>query len=319
MRCSYGQRNSDRSELSLQVLEQILDAVDELSIGSVIFSGGGEPLSWSAGKFEQVFRQNATYSQAIATNGLGLMKALNKELLQRLDIIQINVNGYDKNSYLAVTGSDQFVEFSKNLKWLFASRDKNITQITGKVVVDTSNYRQVKEYMNFCHQMGFDLIVIKLAGNFELGQNVALNQEQKKELRELIYSSPVIHFYPEQLDAIATEDNATELELPQKCWIIEHGLYALIRSNGDVFLCVASPYTAANSIGNVNYASFKEIWTGAEHREIKNKLHRDMRLGKCNLSVCRHMRYNFLLDEELRLSEYVETLPSTGENKPKFL
>jgi len=161
--------------------------------------------------------------------------------------------------------------------------------------------------------------VIKLAGNFEPNQAVSLNQQQKKELRELIYSSPITHLYPETLDAIAADDNSTDLNLPEKCWVIEYGLYALIRSNGDVFPCVTSPYTAENSIGNINNSSFEEIWKSARHRLIKDKLHSDMKLCKCNLNICRHMRYNFLLDDKLSSSAYVEALPITNKNKLKLL
>ena len=149
--CSYEQRNKDCAELNPKTLEQILETANKSAIGSIIFSGGGDPLSWSLGNFEQVFKKNANYSQAIATNGLGLTRALNRELLNRLDIVQINVNGYDKNSYSATTGKDQFDKFIQNLEWLFKNRDKNITQITGKVVINNSNYKQVKEYLKFCH------------------------------------------------------------------------------------------------------------------------------------------------------------------------
>jgi len=128
--CSYEQRNKDCAELNPKTLEQILETANKSAIGSIIFSGGGDPLSWSLGNFEQVFKKNANYSQAI---------------------VQINVNGYDKNSYSATTGKDQFDKFIQNLEWLFKNRDKNITQITGKVVINNSNYKQVKEYLKFCH------------------------------------------------------------------------------------------------------------------------------------------------------------------------
>jgi MoaA/NifB/PqqE/SkfB family radical SAM enzyme len=257
--CSYGQRNKDHSELSSEAAKKILESAEKLKIGSVIFSGGGDPLAWSEKNFDNILKKNASYSQAIATNGLGFMETINEELLKRVDIIQINVNGYDRDSFLQNTRRDQFDTFIENLGWLFENSLKGKTQITGKIVMDRKNYHQVKKYLEFCYQLGFDLVVVKLAGNFEAGQNVNLTLPQKAELRKLIYESPVISEYPEKLDAIATEDNAVEIELPSKCWVVERGLYILIRSNGDVFPCVTSPYTTDNRLGNIHDDAIEQI------------------------------------------------------------
>lgn len=318
LHCSYGKRNQDRCELNYEMVQKILNSVTKLNVGSIIFSGGGDPLAWKGGKFDDILKENAPYSQAIATNGLGL-EVLTKILLRRLNIIQINVNGYDKDSFLRATQRDAFDKFTKNLDMLFARRDKNITQITGKILIDNKNYGMIQEYLKFCHQMGFDLIVVKLAGNFEKDQDVSLNQNQKQELRQLIYGSPIINKYPEYLDAIATDDNSVELGLPEKCWVVEYGMYMLIRSNGDVFPCVTSPYTADNRIGNIYDRSLEEMWEQPAHLKIKNKLHADMKSSKCNLSICRHMRYNFLLDEKISSSKDVKSLPTTKKDKPKLL
>lgn len=318
-RCSYQQRNKDQAELSKVILQRILKSVNKLNIGSIIFSGGGEPLFWAEGKFQSVIKPNTSYSQSIATNGLNIKKTLTKTLLSRLDIIQINVSGYDKRSYYQITQRDQFSHFMENMNWLFKNRTNHSPQITGKVVVDSDNYKQIKNYLEFCHQLHFDLIVVKLAGNFEEGQHVALNQKQKKELRRLIYESSITDQYHAKLDAISTHDNTVNLPLPKKCWIAEHGLYLLVRANGDVYPCVTSPYTQENSIGNLYASDLEEIWKGARHRQVINKLHNDMVTGKCNLDVCRHMRYNFLLDEMLYSSPYIKSLPTAAKMETKLL
>jgi len=318
-RCSYGRRNKEDAELTSDMVQKVLASVGRFHFESVIFSGGGDPLAWTAGNFNEVLKPNASYSQSIATNGLGLMSVLDKSLLSRLDIIQINVNGYDKRSYLEVAGKDLFDPFYENMQWLFKHRDKRRTQVTGKILLDNQNYLNIKEYLKFCHEMDFDLVVIKLAGNFEPGQHVSLDQEQKKELRELIYESSVIGEYPKKLDAISTDDNSTEIDLPRKCWVVEYGLYMLIRSNGDVFPCVASPYTRENSIGNLNQDTLESIWNSKKHRAIKDKLSQDMQSCRCNLNVCRHMRYNVLLDKTLCASQYIKQLPKTKQRKPTLL
>ena len=198
-------------------VNKILESINNLNISSLIFSGGGDPLAWQGGKFKEILKRYVTYNQSIATNGLGIINNFTPKTLQRLDILQINVNGYDQFSYSQATQTNNFDLFMQNMHWLFNNRNKNTTQITGKIVIDNRNYLMIRKYLQFCMQMAFDVVVIKLAGNFEPNQNVALNLTQKQKLRELIYTSPAINYYPAQIDAIVTDDNSVELQLSDKC------------------------------------------------------------------------------------------------------
>jgi MoaA/NifB/PqqE/SkfB family radical SAM enzyme len=316
--CSYGNRNKEQAELDSKTVDRLLSALTKLRVGSIIFSGGGDPLAWTEGDFDAVFKTNAPYTQAIATNTIGINR-INKDILQRLDIIQVNVNGYDRKSFLQNTNTDIFTKFLENVTWIFENRSAQKPQLTGKVIIDNNNFKDVIKYLEFCNDVGFDLVVIKLAGNFEAGQNVALSLEQKRIVRDLIHSSAIISKYPAYLDAISTENNAIEIGMPEKCWVVENGLYILIRASGDVFPCVASPYTCENRLGNIYENDLEEIWGNIRHGEVKNKLHNDMRSGKCNLKVCRHMRYNYILDESRRATDYVKSLPKTDKKEPDLL
>ncbi|OGT06123.1 MAG: hypothetical protein A2X78_02000 [Gammaproteobacteria bacterium GWE2_37_16] len=319
LHCSYTQRNQDSAELSSLTVNKILGSINNLNISSLIYSGGGDPLAWQGGEFEEILKRDVPYNQSIATNGLGIINNFTPKTLQLLDILQINVSGYNQYSYSQTTQTNNFNLFIQNMHWLFNNRNKNTTQITGKIVINNRNYLMVRDYLQFCMQMDFDVVIIKLAGNFEPDQNVALNLNQKQKLRELIYNSPAINYYPAQIDAIVTNDNSVELQLSDKCWAIEYGLYMLIRSNGDVFPCVASTCDTMNSIGNVYDRHIEEIWESVKHKAVKKKLHLDMKSCKCNLNVCRHMRYNLLLDKVVSSSQYIETLPYPAKSKPKLL
>ena len=298
-RCSYGQRNKNYSELKETNVENILSFANNMKAGSIIFSGGGDPLSWKSGRLHRILEHDTVCAQSIATNGLGIIKNLTRDSLCRLSIVQINILGYDKPSFLQTTQKDMFDDYYENIQWLFKNRNKRTTQLTGKILIDNKNYKNIIKYMWFCCKLGFDLIVVKLAGDFERGQKVSLTNNQKLIVRDLIYSSVIISEYPAYIDAISSTDNALELSMPQKCWFVEKGMYMLIRSDGDVFPCVASPYTKNNSIGNIHQSLLMEIWEGERHHTIKKKLHNDMKKRRCNLNVCRHLRYNFVLEKHL--------------------
>lgn len=319
--CSYAERNQDGREISPEVLERILGEVEELGASSLIYSGGGDPLAWSRGRLGDHLRSSATFAQSLGTNGLGLTRHLEESSLSKLRIIQINVNGYNRKSFMRTTRRDLFQQYLKNVLWLLEHRDKRLTQVSAKILVDRFNYREIPSYLQFCIEVGFDVINVKLAGNFEPGQDLELAEEQKCSLRNLLLSSAACGVYPALLDAIATRDNTIEHTMPKRCWTIDLGLYALIRSNGDVYPCVVSPYSGANRMGNVYEDALGNIWEGDGHRRIRTKLHQDMRTAICNLKVCRHFRYNLVIQEMMDDKEagaFPEDETSRGE-KPALL
>lgn len=316
--CSYKQRNKDRQELSALIMHRLLNELNDLGISSLIFSGGGEPLAWGAGRLGDYIRGITGYRCSVATNGLALMRGLDRDSLRRLSVVQININGFDETTFAQTTGTQLFSTFRENLLWLFANRDKEVTQVTGKILVNRENYRKIDEYLEFCTRLGFDVVVIKLAGNFEQGQDVELDEKQKEEVKSILATSPFAALYAARIDAIATSDNTVEIPLPEKCWVVELGLYLLVRSNGDLFPCVASPFTRENRMGNLYDYNLSEIWGSDAHQEIRSKLHRDMKNGKCKLTVCRHLRYNYAIQAALNSPTSMRG-PLPSGSKPKLL
>lgn len=77
----------------------------------------------------------------------------------------------------------------------------------------------------------------------------------------------------------------------------------LIRSNGNVFLCVASPFVAKNSIGNIYQSTLSSMWNSPNRQKIINKLTHDMKVKVCKLGVCRGLRYNCLIQQKLNNSK----------------
>lgn len=233
-----------------------------------------------------------------------------------MDIIQVHVCGYDNSSFVRTANISFFQKLNKNLDWLFANRDKNKTQISAKVLLDKKNYKEIPEFLQYCRSKKFDIIIVKLAGNFEEGQDCELNESQKKHVRLLIIST-ISNWDANWIDGINTKDNSAKVTLPSECWLVRLGLYMLIRSNGDVFPCVASPFTAENSIGNIYQRTLKSIWKSHTRQRIINKLNNDMRTNLCKLRVCRGLRYNFLIQQRLNNSD---TLAKTDYlNEPTLI
>lgn len=213
--CSYRHRNRKVSFLSSATVNNILNQLNEFRIKSLIFSGGGDPLAWHDGKFAECLRNKVGYKQAVVTNGIGLDK-LTKDALSLLDIIQVHVCGYDNLSFIRTANINLFQKLNKNLDWLFVNRNKDKTQISAKVLLDRKNYKEIPGFLQYCRSKNFDLIIVKLSGDFEEGQNCELSEKQKIHVRRLIFST-ISDWNTNWIDGINTEDNSSKFTLPTEC------------------------------------------------------------------------------------------------------
>jgi len=146
---------------------------------------------------------------------------------------------------------------------------------------------EVLDLLEYCNQYDFDLIVIKFAGDFEGEKFYDIKQLDAHAIETI--TSKYNYFSLFSL----YDDYSIK---PRKCWSITYFCNLLVRSNGDVFLCTVSPYTDKNTIG-INNNKLRDIWGSSSHFKIINKLNRDMLNGICNISICRHYRYNWALEK----------------------
>lgn len=298
--CSYENRNSTADSLSDDAMHKMHRFVRDNGVKSIIYSGGGDPLAWK-GDFERYLLFDDGSFKTIATNGIGMKKILNPACVKRLNIVQMSIRGHDRTSFSAASCTSNpsvFDMVDDNTRTLFSLRSKHNKglQLTAKITINKANHRFLREMFGYCDSMGFDMIVVKLAANFENEQDVELNTEEYARVKDDVAYLRDKFGYRFVVDTTTMSPEDRIGYVPEKCWTVEYKTNILFRSNGDVFLCTVSPCSDENAIGNVNEREIADIWNGPRHHDIIAKLSGDMVACGCRNAICRHYRYNYFIE-----------------------
>lgn len=298
--CSYMNRNWKNSLLLPEEVVPLVDWCDKRGTDSIVFSGGGEPLTWPYWKhLLEYFKKNRTsLLLSLATNGVLLKDIFSPDNLNNFSIFQISIYGFDPNSFLKRTGGREFEKLIRSIDYLFSFKQPNL-QITAKLLIDDSNWDQWGKLATFATQWPFDAIVTKIAGHFEGPDGVAISIPQISSLMSEITSFK----WPEHLTTSINNMNFQDLDFDSRsapqCHTTIQGLYLLVRSDGTLFPCVASADDINASLGSIKDKTIDELWFKWKHAHALDYLSYKYQNGLCKTLVCRHIAYNNIIESSL--------------------
>jgi len=287
--------------------ELVNDLRNFLTPKGVILAGGGEPTFWEGNLAYYVRRLSEFCSVGIDTNGTLLDRFLRDDTIWRFFYITVPIIGYNRESYLAVCGHNQFDVVDRNLREILRikkSRGFTYPYINLKIAINQRNYKGFVSMVRYAESIGADNIFIRCMNNFEGRTDVELTSEQKEFIYEAVmkdggFNRSYVGVFAENLIRSENPPSAEGEKLttePSHCWtvILMHNMG--IKQNGDVFLCVPTTDQEEFSIGNINLTRLTEIWGSEQHLEVIQKLDQRMRNGLCDLRKCRHYRLNIVLE-----------------------
>ena len=302
--CSFRKRNRSLSEFSLQEVLSLLMELQGMGTHSVLFSGGGDPLMWPHWQrlldSPSIAEQNLLLS--VATNGVALAECFDSCHLAKFTIFQVSVHGYDQTIFNRVTGTTKCSQFLKSLAFLFRHKPETL-QCTAKITVDNLNYEDWKPIIAQTLQWPFDAIVIKVAGRFEGHRGLLLNRGQIHRLANDLADYNWPSHFPETFSSLEDPTGRERLLCSNRsCKVIRMGLYALVRSDGSVFPCVASADDNSACLGSIRESDLKGLWVSERHGQVVMKLLKKCGAEGCRFEVCNILRYNPVLKPTMTFS-----------------
>ena len=210
-----------------------------------------------------------------------------RDIIHEFEFYQIHVVGYNADSMLRETGVNSFDKLEKNYEELF--REKVDSQfVTLKVLLRNQNYKEIKNYLDFISKFDCNAVVIKMEQNFMRNDRVN-GGIQLQEVRQLILEHSILNKFDYFIDNL--EDSVYDNPLPTHCYVVNSGLYTLIRADGNIYPCVAGTYCAKNACGSIEKISeynYKKAEEGFYDQLMKKRV--------CPLGACRHYRFNSIIE-----------------------
>ncbi|MCI6649820.1 MAG: radical SAM protein [Lachnospiraceae bacterium] len=288
--CSYKERNENRSEMSKEMFEQLIDSLISMGVKGVYFSGGGEPTA---------FPYLAEQIRKLHDNGVEVSLISNASLFDKMGIIDvldcinytcISVPSCNREMFKKITGKDTLEEV---LAIPQRAKDKfgDAACIMGsRVVVTNLIADEVPSILKTLKERNFDYANFKIVRDYEsrgLGLSEEAVSDLKIEIDNLSASGEMDHRF-------TNVDKVFEYRKPYKpvgtCHINKMGLLAVVTPEGDVYPNISEIGMKDFLVGNLSDAPFEKLWNGSRHQIVKENSKKRWCAGKCQ--NCRSISYN---------------------------
>jgi len=215
------------NHLSYDLFEGITRDCLDLKVDTINLSGIGDP-SLHPRFYDMLHHLEESFAVTIFTNGTFPIERC-RDIL-RADRIIINLGAADRESYRALQGRDLFVKVIKNIRELARLRPQYNPDFSIEVVIIMTSLNEGSHLKteSLVRKLGADLVQKKVFQPLDHSRHIMLPDQEEKE--------GITGQWP-------------------PCY---HGwFYSAIKLNGDVNVCC---FMQSLTIGNVNTASFKDIW-----------------------------------------------------------
>lgn len=271
-------QNSQDSEIDLA---RVKEKFGVYPIPGIFIAGWGEPLvvPWIR---ELILRAGDDFPVGLCTNGsfLDKMGILAPEVLGKIRLLLWSVYASDEMSFRHSAmgrrpkGKNFFSETDEGIREALRIREKHglPMKLAIKILLNRENYELVWQMYDYVSGFNPDRLVVRLANNFEEGEEVELTTFERHKLRRIILENGSRkHFHPLKRFARIFLDPETQLkyepEWADHCYNLLNGQFAMIDPDGEVYCSVTIDGKPEFSIGNINEISWEELWGGEKHRQ----------------------------------------------------
>jgi MoaA/NifB/PqqE/SkfB family radical SAM enzyme len=278
--CIYSSLHAKgRSErLPTDVLLRVIDELAGLGCRSILFVGGGEPMTHQATVDAIERAAGHGISVGLVTNGSRVFPHFAARLKQAATYVRFSLDASDPDLHVEMHRRNDHHKIMENLRALVAAPGP-CTVGTG-YFINPGNVHDIVACGQLVKECGADYIQYKAYSG--VGIEPELHTAMLHGLAEAIRLSDET-FDVHIVDRIF--DNYThQVRGYSRChW---QAFKPVIGADGNVFLCAQKRTNANGVIGNILESSFADVWTGEQRRRVIEEL--DLR----SCPFCVHDRQN---------------------------
>ena len=288
--------------LDVELLSERLLEMGRLGVKSVMYAGEGEPLLHKRIHDIAKATKAAGIDVSFTTNATVMTDAFIDEALPVTSWIKVSINAGTSDTYSKVhrTKEKDFDKVLANLaRAADAKRRHGLECVIGaQTLLLPENADEMVTLGKLCREIGLDYLVVKpysqhLFSETHLYESIDYKPylDMERNLAALNTSSFNVVFRAHTMKKYVEEERY------QKCYATPF-LWAYIMADGAVYGCSAYLLDKRFEYGNINQASFKEIWEGGQ-RKVNFEFIRDqLDIKECRKN-CRMDEVNWYLHKLL--------------------
>lgn len=290
------------TRLSVEVAERALAEMGQQGVKSVMFAGEGEPMLHKEIDRMVVAAAKAGIDTAMTTNASVLSDAFVERALPLMSWIKVSLNAGTAETYARIhrTKEEDFHKVIANLKRLVEERrNKGYSCVLGaQILLLPENAAEVEGLARICRdEIGLDYLVVKPYSQHAYS---ITTQYQDIDYREFIELGARLQALNTDKFSVVFRENtmkkhdAGDEARYQRC-LATPFFWAYVMSTGALYGCSAYLMDSRFEYGNLNEASFKDIWEGERRRENLVYVRNQLDIHECRLN-CRMDEVNRYLD-----------------------
>jgi GTP 3',8-cyclase len=304
--CAVDYIGYNPARLSVDIAERALSEMGQLGVKSVMFAGEGEPMLHTDIDRMVIAAAKAGIDTAMTTNASVLNEKFVENALPLMSWIKASINAGTAETYAKIhrTKERDFQRVLANLKTLAnARRQHNYSCAIGaQIVLLPDNAQEVETLAHICRdEIGLDYLVVKPYSQHSFsitkiyeGIDYQSFKSMGDKLRLLNTDSFSVVF---RENTMKKHDEGEETRY-KKCNATPF-FWAYLMATGALYGCSAYLLDKRFEYGNINEASFKEIWEGERRRENFKLVRHELDIHECRLN-CRMDEVNRYLDRLIR-------------------
>ena len=250
----------ERDQIPREKMLEIVSDLEEMGVGAVTFSGGGDPFYYKP-LLETVKRlADGPIRFASLTNGARLSGELASIFAHHGTWLRVSLDGWDDASYAKYRGV-RVGEYTKLMENLAAFKRLGGSCYLGiSLIVDRDNAEHVEDSVKRLQDIGVDSVKV----------SPCITSDDGKKSNQ--YHQPFFSTVRVQLDRLraAATDRSFELvdayhELDEKfdksySWCPYLQVLCVIGADLKVYSCQDKAYTPGGLLGSIEHQSFSDMW-----------------------------------------------------------
>lgn len=285
-----------RVSMSLDTIRKLAGEMAELGVDLVELSGKGDPIAHP--ELVEIVRalKDAGLGCALVTNGTLAKPELAATLVERgVDRLSVSLNAGTREAYHKSNKRDLWDKALRFLREVLAVRAQTgakrpwvrITHVVTKENCDT-----FEGMVQICVDLGVDEVAFYVMGELLESRALQLDDAEIKAVRDQIPElttrldrAGIVHALPEFGAELAlrarhrSEPQENPLQRSLACY--EGWMFCVIGPDGVVVPCC---YCEEEKLGNINDASFVDIWYSALYRKFRE---RSLEMPKSGRWICK--------------------------------
>ena len=300
--CAYDYVGYQTRTLSYEMLSQRIPEMGRLGVKSIMFAGEGEPmLHKDICKIVQLTKASGI-DCSFTSNVTAMPKEFCDEALPHVTWLKASVNAGTAATYARIhrTKEAHFDLAIANLSKMAQAKKANDLAVTlgAQILLLPENAHEIRTLAEICRdRIGLDYLVVKPYSH--LGHSLTQAYKDLDYNQFLALEDSLRGLSTDRFSLVFRKNtmrNYTAQDRYTRCYSTPY-LWAHIMASGAVFGCGAYLEDGRFDYGNINQASFQDIWEGEKRKANHDFVRNAMSIDECrrNCRMDEVNRYLFRL------------------------